>query len=105
MRPAVFIVLAVLIAALWAFDTYEYDGHYRAAALESTKHLADKIENQVDDCWETTTVESRVRSKREEKYVEEFRRGPTRNSHVCWIGSCDDSPKFFPQSCAFSYLL
>jgi hypothetical protein len=49
MRPTVIIVLAILIAALWAFDTYEYDGHYRAAALESTKHLADKIENQVDD--------------------------------------------------------
>jgi len=49
MRPAVIIVLAILIAALWAFDTYENDGRYRAAALESTKHLADKIENEVDD--------------------------------------------------------
>jgi hypothetical protein len=30
---------AVLIAALLAFDTYEYDGHYREAAWEqlSTK--------------------------------------------------------------------
>jgi hypothetical protein len=49
MRPAIIIVLAVLIAALWVFDTYEYDGHYRAAALESTKHFADKIENEVED--------------------------------------------------------
>jgi hypothetical protein len=32
MRPAVIIVIAVIIAAIFAFDAYEYDGHYRAAA-------------------------------------------------------------------------
>jgi hypothetical protein len=32
MRPTVIIILAVLIAALLAFDAYEYDGHYREAA-------------------------------------------------------------------------
>ena len=34
MRPTVIIILAVLIAALWAFDTYEYDGHYGQDVLE-----------------------------------------------------------------------
>ena len=47
MRPAVIIVLAVLIAALWAFDTYEYDGYYRAAAWENAKNQADKLEHEV----------------------------------------------------------
>ena len=28
MRASVLLVLAVLIAALWAFDKYENDGHY-----------------------------------------------------------------------------
>jgi hypothetical protein len=42
---------------------------------------------------------------REEKYVEEISRGPSRDSRVRWIGSWDDNPKFFPQSCTFSYLL
>jgi len=32
MRPAVIIVIAVIIAAIFAFDAYEYNGHYRAAA-------------------------------------------------------------------------
>jgi len=49
MRPAVIIVLAVLIAALLAFDSYEYDGHYRDAAWESVKHQADKIEHEVEN--------------------------------------------------------
>jgi hypothetical protein len=49
-------------------------------------------------------LKDKDKQSREEKYVEEIRRGPTRDSHVRWIGSCNDSPKFFPQSCAFSYL-
>jgi hypothetical protein len=48
MRPAVIIVLAALIGALLAFDAYEYDGHYREAAWEQTKHQADQIEQTVD---------------------------------------------------------
>jgi hypothetical protein len=37
MRPAVIIVIAVLIAALLAFDSYEYDGHYRDAAVHEVE--------------------------------------------------------------------
>ena len=48
MRPTVIIVFAVLIAALLAFDAYEYDGHYREAAWEQTKHHADQIEQTVE---------------------------------------------------------
>ena len=48
MRPTVIIVFAVLIAALLAFDAYEYDGHYREAAWEQTQHHADQIEQTVD---------------------------------------------------------
>lgn len=32
MRPAVIIVIAVIIAAIFAVDAYEFDGHYRTAA-------------------------------------------------------------------------
>jgi hypothetical protein len=39
MRPAVIIVIAVLIAALLAFDSYEYDGHYRDAAWHEVEGL------------------------------------------------------------------
>ena len=49
MRPAVIIILAVLIAALLAFDAYEYDGHYRDATWENVKHQADKIEHEVEN--------------------------------------------------------
>jgi hypothetical protein len=49
MRAAVIIVLAVLIVALLAFDTYEYDGHYRDAAWAHAKHGAEQVEQQVDD--------------------------------------------------------
>jgi hypothetical protein len=48
MRPAVIIVFAVLIAALLIFDAYEYDGHYREAAWEQTKHQAGQIEETVE---------------------------------------------------------
>ena len=49
LRPAILIVLAVLIAALWAFDGYEYDGHYRAAAWDYTKQEAAKVGHQIED--------------------------------------------------------
>jgi hypothetical protein len=49
MRPAFIIILAVLIAALLAFDAYEYDGHYRDATWENVKHQADKIEHEVEN--------------------------------------------------------
>ena len=49
MRPAIIIVLAVLIVALLAFDAYEYDGHYRDATWENVKHQADKIEHEVEN--------------------------------------------------------
>jgi hypothetical protein len=48
MRPTVIIVFAVLIAALLAFDAYEYDGHYREAAWEQTKHHTDQVEQTVE---------------------------------------------------------
>jgi hypothetical protein len=48
MRPAVIIVIAVLIGALLVFDAYEYDGHYRETAWEQTKHQAGQIEETVE---------------------------------------------------------
>ena len=53
MRPTVIIILAVLIAALLAFDTYEYNGHYREAAWEQAKHQAVEIEHTVEN-WLNT---------------------------------------------------
>ena len=47
MRPAIIIVLAVLIVALLAFDAYEYDGHYRDATWENVKYQAVKIDREV----------------------------------------------------------
>jgi hypothetical protein len=38
MRPTVIIVIAVIIAAILAFDAYEYDGHYRIAAEHQVEH-------------------------------------------------------------------
>ena len=49
MRPAVIIVLAVLIVALLAFDTYKYDGYYRSATWEQAKHGVEQLEHQVDN--------------------------------------------------------
>jgi len=49
MRPAVIIIFAVLIGGLLAFDAYEYDGHYREAAWEKSKHQAEKIEHTVEN--------------------------------------------------------
>jgi hypothetical protein len=49
MRPAFVIVIAVLFVALLAFDTYQYDGHYREAAWEQAKHGVEQLEHQVDD--------------------------------------------------------
>jgi hypothetical protein len=49
MRSTIIIIFAVLIAALLAFDAYEYDGHYRAAVWEQTKHQADEIEHAVEN--------------------------------------------------------
>ena len=49
MRPTVIIIFAVLIGALLAFDAYEYDGHYREAIWEQTKHHAGEIEQTVEN--------------------------------------------------------
>ena len=48
MRPAVIIVIAVLIVGLLAFDGYEYDGHYRTAAWDKTKQQVDKLEHELE---------------------------------------------------------
>ena len=48
MRPAVIIVIAVLIAALLAFDGYEYHGQYSAAAWDSAKQQIDKLEHKLE---------------------------------------------------------
>ena len=45
MRPAILLIIAVLIAALWAFDTYEYDGHYGTAAWNEVKQIEHKAES------------------------------------------------------------
>jgi hypothetical protein len=39
MRASLLLVIAVLIAALLAFDAYEYDAHYSKAALDEVEHL------------------------------------------------------------------
>jgi hypothetical protein len=43
MRASVLIILAVLIAALLAFDAYEYDGQYRKAAMEQIDHEVENL--------------------------------------------------------------
>ena len=43
MRASVILILAVLIAALLAFDAYEYDGHYRKATLDKVHHEVDEL--------------------------------------------------------------
>jgi hypothetical protein len=48
MRPAVIIVIAVLIVALLALDGYEYDGHYRTAAWDNAKQQIDKLEDELE---------------------------------------------------------
>ena len=48
MRATVIIILAVLIVVLLAFDTYEYDGHYREAAWEQAMHQAVENEHTVE---------------------------------------------------------
>jgi hypothetical protein len=46
MRPAaVILILAVLIAALWGFDTYENDGQYTAAARDQAQQIEHKLES------------------------------------------------------------
>jgi cytochrome c-type biogenesis protein CcmH/NrfG len=52
MRPAFVIVIAVLLVALLAYDTYKYDGHYRAAAWQQAKQGVEQVEHQVDDLLE-----------------------------------------------------
>ena len=48
MRPAVIIVIAVLIAALLTFDGYEYDGHYRTVDWDNAKQQIDKLEHELE---------------------------------------------------------
>ena len=49
MRPAIIIVIAVLIAAvLLVFDGYEYDGHYRMAVWDTAKQQIDQLEDEVE---------------------------------------------------------
>jgi hypothetical protein len=43
MRASVLIILAVLIAALLAFDAYEYDGQYRKATIEQIDHEVENL--------------------------------------------------------------
>jgi hypothetical protein len=44
MRASVILILAVLIAALLAFDSYEYGGRYRKAAI-------DRVDHEVENLW------------------------------------------------------
>jgi len=44
MRASIVLILAVLIAALLAFDSYEYDGWYRKAAI-------DRVDHEVESLW------------------------------------------------------
>jgi hypothetical protein len=47
----VIIVIAVLIAALVAFDDYEYDGHYSTAAWDNAKQQINKLEHELETWW------------------------------------------------------
>lgn len=40
MRASVVLIVAVLIAALFALDAFQYDGRYRKAAIEQIDHEA-----------------------------------------------------------------
>lgn len=44
MRASIILILAVLIAALLALDSYEYDGRYRKAAV-------DRLDHEVESLW------------------------------------------------------
>ena len=44
MRASIILILAILIAALFAFDSYEYDGRYRKAAIE-------RVDHEVESLW------------------------------------------------------
>ena len=43
MRASILLIVAVLIAALFALDAYEYDGHYRKTAAEQIGHEAERL--------------------------------------------------------------
>ncbi len=43
MRASVVLIIAVLIAALLLLDNYEYDGHYRKAAVDGITHEVERI--------------------------------------------------------------
>ena len=40
MRASIILIVAVLIAGLFAFDAYEYDGHYRNTVIDHIDHEA-----------------------------------------------------------------
>jgi len=48
MRASVLLILAVLVAALWAFDAYEHDCHYRMAFWGEVKYQGQKIDDEVE---------------------------------------------------------
>jgi hypothetical protein len=43
MRASIILIVAVLLAALFIFDAYEYDGHYRKTAIEQIDHEAENL--------------------------------------------------------------
>jgi hypothetical protein len=43
MRASVILISALLIAALLALDSYEYDGHYRKAFWGEASHDVEKV--------------------------------------------------------------
>ena len=43
MRATIVLIVAVLIASLFAFDAYEYDGHYRKTVVEQVDQGAAKL--------------------------------------------------------------
>jgi len=40
MRASILLIVAVLFAALFAVDAYEYDGHYRNTIIDQIDHEA-----------------------------------------------------------------
>ena len=49
MRATLVIIFAVVIAALLGIDAYEYNGHYREAALDKAKRQPADIEHAVEN--------------------------------------------------------
>ena len=56
MRPAVMIILAVLIGALWAFDTYEYEAVIVQPLAKIPNTWLIRSSTRQRTCWEAAAT-------------------------------------------------